>query len=286
VRAGNAAVGDYLDLVAAVRDDPNANVLAIAFAGVAPVRDRIASNNAEKEALSAWVRQTFGPAYAKLPPPSVTDSPAVRELRGELFTILGNYGKDPAVVAEAAKIARQYLADPSSVDATLGQRALSIAAANGDSALFDQLQKVYESSIDPEIQEGALHRLAQFEDPTLATRALDYAVTKVRNQDAASQFASALNNNATREVAWKYIQANWQKVLSQLTASSGSRLVSATGSFCTAEDRDQVKSYFAAHPVPSSDRSLKHALEHIDGCIELRSLQGPKLQQWLAAQAK
>jgi aminopeptidase N/puromycin-sensitive aminopeptidase len=45
-----------------------------------------------------------------------------------------------------------------------------------------------------------------------------------------------------------------------------------------------VKNFFAAHPVPSSDVALKHTLENIDGCVELRHLQEPNLEKWLAAQ--
>jgi hypothetical protein len=30
--------------------------------------------------------------------------------------------------------------------------------------------------------------------------------------------------------------------------------------------------------------SLRHAIEHINGCIELRALQEPELKTWLAAQ--
>ncbi len=102
---------------------------------------------------------TFSPEYAKLPPPSDSDSPNTSEMRAHLFGILGYYAKDPAILAQAHEITEKYLADPASVDATLGQTALAIAARNGDAALFDQLQKVAETSTNPELQEGSL-RLA------------------------------------------------------------------------------------------------------------------------------
>ena len=44
--------------------------------------------------------------------------------------------------------------------------------------------------------------------------------------------------------------------------------------------------FFATHKVAASDVALKHAIEHIKGCIELRALQEPSLDQWLAAQPK
>jgi aminopeptidase N/puromycin-sensitive aminopeptidase len=287
LRANKATVGDYMNLVAAVKADPNVNVLGGAIGGVNAIYEGVAATPEEKAAVSAWIRSTLAPELAKLGPPSDSDSPNTRELRAELFGILGYYGKDPAVVAQANSIVEKYLADPASVDATLSQTALAVAARNGDAALFDKLQKIAESSTNPEFQDSALRLLAQFEDPALVQRSLDYAVSgKVRNQDAAIQFSIALQIDGTRDTAWKYIQANWDKVQAQLTTESGGRLVSSTGSFCSSAGRDDVKQFFSTHKVAASDLALKHAIEHIDGCIELRALQEPNLKQWLAAQPK
>jgi aminopeptidase N/puromycin-sensitive aminopeptidase len=287
VRANKAAVGDYLNLVAAIKTDPNSEVLRSALGGVDAIYERVAATPEEKTALSAWIRATFSPEYTRLGPPSESDSPTKRELRAQLFGVLGYYGKDPAVLARANQIVQKYLDDPASVDATLGQTAQVIAARNGDAALFDQLQKVAETSTNPELQDGALRLLAEFQDPALVQRSLDYAVSgKVRNQDAAFQFAIALQSIETRDQTWKYIQANWDKVQAQLTTELGGYLVRATGSFCSAADRDDVKQFFSTHKVAATEQTLKHAIERIDGCIELRSLQESNLKQWLAAQAK
>jgi aminopeptidase N/puromycin-sensitive aminopeptidase len=287
VRANKATVGDYLDLVTALKADPSAEVLGSAFGGVNSIYERVAGTPEEKAAIAAWLRATFGPEYAKMPPPSDSDSPNTRERRAHLFGVLGSYAKDPAVLAQAREIAEKYLADQGSVDATLGQTAMAVAARNGDAALFDQLQKIAETSTNPEIQEGALRLLAEFEDPALVQRSLDYAASdKVRNQDALIQFAIALQIDATREPAWNYIKAHWDKVKTLLTPELGSDLVGSTGAFCSAEARDDVQAFFADHKVPSAERAQKHAIESINGCIELRSLQQPNLDKWIAAQPK
>jgi len=149
------------------------------------------------------------------------------------------------------------------------------------------LQHVYETSTNPEVQIGALRLLAQFEDPALAQRSFDYASSsKVRNQDAAIQFAIGLQVSATRDLAWKYIQSHWDTIHALLTPELGNYLVRATSSFCAVQDRDSVKQFFAGHKVNAADLALKHSIESIDGCIELRTLQEPKLKQWLAAQNK
>jgi aminopeptidase N/puromycin-sensitive aminopeptidase len=287
VRANKATIGAYLDLAAAVKNDPGADVVDESFDGITNAYSRIAATPEEHAQLGAWIRSTYGPVYAQLAAPAESDSANTRELRAGLFGLLGHRGADPAVLAQARVIAARFVADQSSVDATLGQAALVIAARNGDAAFFDQLQKVYETSSNPEFQEGALQLLAFFTDPALSTRAMDYALSgKVRNQDAAIELAIALQTDENRDLAWGYIQSHWQKIEPLLTPELGAYLVSATGYFCTTDARTSVETFFTAHKVPSADQSVKHALESIDGCIELRRLQEPKLKEWLGTQAK
>ncbi len=286
LRANKATTGDYLNLAAAVRSDPNADVLSAAVGGIEVIMDRVGATTDERKGLAAWICSTFGPQLAKLGKPSEGDSPNTRELRAQLFNLLGSYGKDPAVIAEAKEIAEKYIADPGSVEATLGQTALAVAARNGDAALFDKLQKVYETSANPEFQQGALRLLAMFQDPPLVNRGLDYAMSgKVRNQDSAIQVAIALQDVSTRDQTWKYVVTNWDKVQAQFTTGSGAYVVDSAASFCSTEGRDGVQKFFAEHKVPNSSVSLRHAIERINGCIELRKLQEPNLQRWLAAQS-
>ena len=285
VRADKISVGDYLTLAAAVKDDTSGAVIRTALSAVDTIDIRIANTDEEHEALAAWVRKNFKPAYEKLGPASDSDTPQKKELRATLFAYLGTLGKDPDVIAEAKQVAEKYLADPSSVEGTFAQTATGIAAVNGDSAFFDQLQKTFESSANPQLQETALRLLAKFKDQSLEHRSLDYTVSgKVRNQDAAIQLLIMLQGRETRNQAWQYVQQNWDKVEAQLTTAMGGYLVGATGSFCSAEARDQVESFFSTHKVPASERALTRAKNQINDCIELRTAQEPKLKEWMAAQ--
>jgi len=285
VRADKMAVGDYLDLVAAVKDDTNASVIGTALGAVETIHTRIAATEEERDALAAWVRRNFKPAYERLGAASDNDSPGKKELRATLFGYLGTIGKDPDVIAEAKQIAEKYLAEPSSVESTFAQTAIGIAAINGDAAFFDQLQKAFETSANPQLQESSLRMLAAFKNQTLERRALDYTVSgKVRNQDSAIELLILLRGIETRDQAWQYIQQNWDKVQAQLTTSMGAYLVSGTGSFCSADARQQVESFFSTHKVPASERALARAKDQINDCIELRSAQEGKLKEWIAAQ--
>ena len=285
VRAGKVSVGAYLDLATAVKDDSNAAVVETALGAVNIISSQIASTPEERETLAAWVRRNFKPAYERLGAPSAEDSPAKRELRAALLQAVGGVGNDPDVIAQAKTIAAKYLQDQASVDATLADPALDIAAANGTASFFDQLQKITESSSNPDLQESSLHLLAFFNDPALERRAFDYAVSgKVRNQDSPLFFTTMLHGAHTRELAWQLIQQNWDKVNAQMTTMMGAYLVSGSGSFCSAERRDEVVSFYTTHKVHAAERALLRARDQMNDCIELRSAQEPNLKEWIAAQ--
>jgi aminopeptidase N len=291
--AGQASIGDYLNLAAALKSDPVPDVLRTVIDPESTRSNtglngaaftRIAATASEKDALNAWIRQIYGPEYARLGAPSASDTQDKRELRGVLMTVLGGAG-DPKVIAEAKAINQKHLADPDSVDPTLAGRALPVAATNGDSALFDQLQKTFETANDPILQESALQALARFQDPALEKRALDYAVSgKVRNQDSTFVFTTELQDDRTRELAWQFVQDNWPKVQAQITTAMGGYLVGATGNFCSADKREEVKTFFTTHKVPSTESALARAQNKINACIDLRAEQGPRLKDWLASQ--
>ncbi len=285
VRANTAPVGQYLNLVAAVRNDRSPAVVGTALGNVAVINAQIASTPAEHEALENWTRQTFEPAYNLLGAPQDTDTPMRTELRATLFGYLGDLGNDPEVIAQAKTMAEEYLKDQTSVDPTLAQVALRVAAIHGDAAFFDQLEKVFETSNNPDLQETALRLLGEFAKPSLATRALNFAVSgKVRNQDSVLLLGGMLYGQHTRDVTWHYVQQNWPQVHAQLTEWMDAILVSGASSFCSAQKRDEVMNFFDTHKMHAASRTLLQTRDHINDCIDLRSMQGENLQNWAAGQ--
>ena len=285
MRAGTASVGDYLDLVAAVKNDSSAEVLATAINNLYTIDARIADSEEARTKLSSWVRLHFADAYKKLGEPQASDDPGKRELRAELLDLVANLGKDPEAIADAKRLAERSLADSRSVDPTISDTALRIAARHGDAALFEQLQNLSISAPNPQLRSTALHALALFTDPVLEERALDYAVSgKVKNQDSASLIGAELRGRDTRDLAWSYIQKNWDKVAAQITESSGANIVASAGSFCTTERQQEVANFFGTHKVPASERTLTRAKDQIGDCMDLRKAQSGGLTAWLSKQ--
>ncbi len=284
MRSGRSGVGDYMNLAAALRNDENAGVIENVINSIEAVDARIATPEERKE-LAAWVRREYGPAYERVKTVSPSDSVEKRELRATLFGLLGRIGHDPQIIAEAQQMTEKYLADPGSVEPSLVRSAVFISTENGDSRLFDRLQQISQTSNNPEVKTTALFSLATFHDPALLHRAFDYATSgKVRNQDSVFLFVIALRDRDTRPIAWDYIQKNWDKVHAQLTTMMGSYLVGATGSFCSADKAQEVKTFFTAHPVVAAEQAMTRATDSIHDCTVLRAAQQPKLATWLSSQ--
>jgi hypothetical protein len=58
-------------------------------------------------------------------------------------------------------------------------------------------------------------------------------------------------------------------------------VVGATGVFCDAGAREDVRRFFDEHRIPSADRALSRALESIDACVALRDRSAAGLREFL-----
>jgi aminopeptidase N len=287
VRNAKQSVGESLQLDAALKSDPSSRVLSTETEGLSTVYARLLATPAEHQAFERWIVMTYKPALEALGVPKHGDTADTEWLRAELYGVVGEMGKDPGTIDYLKQQADKYLANQDSVDPNLVPVALDVAARNGDAELFDKLQKVFETNNDPQRAEQALGLLSRFENPALTRRALEYAASgKVKNQDSLFIFAGALAGSGTHDVAWQWITHNWPAVQAQLTEMNGARVVSATASFCSAEKAQEVKTFFAAHPVHAAARAIGIAESHINDCMQFRGEQEANLKSWLAAHAQ
>jgi len=286
-RSGQGTVGDYLDLLFALKQDPNSTLFDTAQQQLERIDADIAIGQ-DRSRLDGVLRRQLEPVYHALGSPQKGESFDRRDLRGKLFQILGD-AQSPAVIAEAGQIAdRVYPASGQpdrKLDPSLSDAAVRVAASHGDASLYDRVLAASKDSSNPESQSQALRTLTRFREPALVGRTLDYAVSgQVRNQDSWRLFFSLLRQPETQDQAWAYIQQNWDKVHAQLTTSSGADVVQATGYFCTVQRRDEVTGFFATHKVDAAERTLAKAIDSINDCIHLRAAQQPNLHRWLEAQ--
>jgi aminopeptidase N/puromycin-sensitive aminopeptidase len=278
-------VGDFLDLVLAMKSDQNATVMENALGRVETIRTLIATDE-DRERLNAILRRELGSVYAAMGGASKHESYDHAELREALFEALGK-AKDPAALAEADRLARALFLGQKPEDPMIGDAAVALVTRGGDEAMYDKLQRVAQNATDPDLKEAALHVLTRFENPLLVMRTLLYAVSdNVRSQDSWALIALLLERRETQDLAWEFVQQHWPEIQRKATVNSGTRILEAAGTFCSVDKRDSVAEFFAAHPVEGSARALAKSLDSINDCVHLREAEEPELRRWLDAHAK
>jgi len=285
VYVGREPVGDYLAFAQGVQSDRNRAVVEDVLRRLHFI-ERYLVNDSDRDAYRAWLRQYLGPMVKEVGLQSRPgDSDEQKELRARLLGAIGYDGRDPEALAAARKITEQGLRDSASVDRELGFAAFALAALNGDSAFYDQVMAAMKNPKSPEEYYLYFFTLPEFGEPALLQRTLDYAISPdVRSQDSLQLISGVLRNPLGEKLAWSFVQAHWDAVEKAGGPFASAEVVDATGSFCDAGMRDEVKAFFMAHPVPAAERGLKQSLERINDCVDLKSQQQPQLAWWLQQQ--
>ncbi|HEY7404193.1 MAG TPA: ERAP1-like C-terminal domain-containing protein, partial [Candidatus Angelobacter sp.] len=240
-------------------------------------------SGSEAEPFRAWVRSNFQPMMAKVGwTPAANENEDTHTLRGDLIHILGTVGEDQETIRQATSLAERYLKNPDSVDASIANNVLKVAARYGDEALFEQYVSALGTMRSPEQYYNVGDALASFRDPKIVERVLELSVSeKVRNQDAAGLISRVVGNTDDQKVAWSWLKEHWADVAKKTTMSSGPEIVKATRHFCSVEMRDDVQSFFGDHKVPAAERTLKQSFEDINTCSKTRERLQTELAAWL-----
>jgi len=285
--------------IVGLRQDSIARFLSLAEAvsasGVSPLIDAIAGHvnsisdrlidAPQRPAFERWVRGLLRPIADKLGwKGTAQESDEQKELRSSVLYTLGYAGRDPAVLQEARRRVDSYLDSSGTIDPSLLNTVVPLAALNGDAALYD---RYLERSRRPDEISGSDARtfraaLPYFSDPALTQRTLAYATSpEVRAQDAPLVLGSLLNRPWTAAAAWEHIKNNWAGLQRTGMFQGVRRIVREANSFCDPRTRNDIAAFFEAHPTSGNERVAQQSLEGIDRCIALRDYQGKYLSDFL-----
>jgi aminopeptidase N len=281
-RTGQEKIGVFLDLVG-VLSSVQERAVVESFGDPLRFIDDHLVTEANRETYHAWIRTGFRPMMEKIKwTPAAGESEETHTLRALLVELLGGVAEDPAAIRESTGLARQFLQNPNSVDASLARTVLEVAARYGDAGLLDEYLAAMRRMTAPEQYYNVSAALGEFRGQQPVERVLQLAVSPdVRNQDAARLISDVLGNPANQNLAWSWIKTHWPEVEKQTTMSSGAEIIAATESVCDAGTREDVLQFFTEHKVPSSERTLRQAVERINSCISYRDRQQSNLAAWL-----
>ena len=151
------------------------------------------------------------------------DDDRARQLRGALYSMLGGFVGDDAVIAHA----RGIVAAPTAVDAELVAAAVGVVASTGTTAEFETyVERATTPTTIPQEQLRFLHALGDFPDAQLVLRACELALSdSVRPQNAPFLLQRALRNRDHGPAAWAFVRDNWDPIRARFSGSLMSRML-------------------------------------------------------------
>jgi aminopeptidase N len=286
VKIGEIDIATQLALVDRLRNDRERAVVDAILSKLEVIGQDLVTEQ-QAPAYRRWVAAYLNPMLAELGwTPKAGEPDERKRLRSSLVGILGDIAQDDQTLRKARELTELALRDPNAVDATLLDVVVPLAAKRGDAALLQKFKAAIAAAKSPGEYYRYLYALIAFEDPALAKEAYATALSPdMRAQDLPGYIDSMFEKPERRAEAWQFAKSNWDELRKKFTPWGAAAIVGSTGALCDAKQRADVQQFFAAHPVEASDRSLKQALEKIDMCVELRTLQTQNFSSWLNSEA-
>jgi puromycin-sensitive aminopeptidase len=214
----------------------------------------------QQPALSALVRELFGPQFARLGWDAAPgESDLTPQLRAIVLGALGTVGAEQAIRDEAA---RRF--DANDLDGDLARTILRVVAEQNRPGDYDTFLKRYREAATPQEEQRYLWGLADFADETLAFNAAERCFNEFRNQDGAIVLGILSRNATTGPSVWRFFTSRWQEAIDKFPANTLTRLALGIPTFIKDPIfADQVAAFHESHPISGEQRIVDQAIERM-----------------------
>jgi alanyl aminopeptidase len=285
-RSGDVSMATALALVPAFANDPDRPVVEAVQRIAAAPRDFLVTDTMRPR-YRRFVSEVFGARARalgwKAKPGEDEDT---QLLRATLVPFVANEGDEPALVAEANRLAKAWLKDRSAVDPLMVSDVLDVAARHGDMELFQSFLAEARKATDRRDRTRLLGALGLFRDPSVVLAAL--RVTLADEFDARESLVilrEVASNRETRPEAWAFLKANFDRLTARLPRESPARFPSMAAGFSDAEHRADVEAFFKdkSPKYLGGPRYLAQTLEQIQLRAAFKSAQQQSVSDFLTS---
>ena len=283
-RAGLLPVTQFLSLAQAYKNEDDASVWSDLASNLRDI-EQLISDEAIHPAYQGFAREIFGPAARKIGwEPKSGEGHLDALLRSTVLSQAGSY-HDPGVTAQASERFQKYLQDRETLAPNLRGVVFALAAQSGGKDVYDQIWGLEGETDLAEEKIRLLMSLTRFQRPELLNSTLaDSLSAKVRSQDCVTLVAGVAANPKGRDLAWEFVKDNWAEFDRRYGGGGFGlmRLVSICSHFNSQEKADEVDSFFAEHPAPAAERTIRQALERVRLNIKWLEQNRQELTDWFA----
>ena len=285
---------DAILAAAPLAADPHPDVSEEAMGFVARATDWFHDEPALLASVERYGAKLYKPIYKRLGwEPKKGEDPEVTELRSSVISFLAFTAKDKDVRAEAKRRGLLYLGykkdgalHPEAVDSTLAGIAVAVVGEEADRALWDATKQMLKDAVDPVVRGRLVTVLVRPKAPAMADAVRELTFDPVlRPTEIFAPIFSPMGEIDTRDAAWTWAKANFDRLLAVLPVRSRAALVRLGSEYCDEAHAKDIESFFTKERVASMEgapRALASNLEGIRLCAARSQAQEPSGREFFS----
>ncbi len=203
-------------------------------------------------------------------------------LRALVLSSLGRY-KDIPTIKRAKELFQKIVTQGrNTVDTDIRGVVYALIAESGGEEEFVALQKMYVAE-DLATEKNRLgSALCLFEDPVLIGRALNFSLTSdVRSQDIGRFIMGVFGNKRGKRIAWEFVTKHWDMLLVKMEGLGMDWIIEGASEVVSENLLSDITLFFAKHPHPKLEKTMKQVLEQIASNIAWLKRDGEAIEKYL-----
>ena len=288
-RAGRVPYADVLGALAPLARDGSRRVATSPIPALTEAIEHLVPDQARQRAR-ARAADIYRPRLRELGlEPSLGEPVERRGLRRDVVEFLVHVGRDPETTHALAALGTdaqlgQSRSRNAVVDPDLAPAALSAAVIEGDSALFDALERRLHRTQDGELRASILEALSAARGTLSARVHVLAGDPRLRGYERVRALFAQASRPETRAATWKAVESRWGFLVESLPPSLAEALPEVSAGLCDRARIQAVERFLATRvdDIPGARRHLRAATDSIELCAALRDAQGASASAYLS----
>jgi aminopeptidase N len=279
--AGLRPATDYLEFARATPLDADPQIWGDIAETLVGLDEYYRGDAARRAKFRAFAIRTLAPAFMRVGwQAKAGEADPVAILRTQLIASLGALG-DTQVVAEARRRHAASASDPAAMPAALRKTILGVVAAHADAATWERMHAAAQAETTPLVKDQYYGLLSSSEDPALAKRALELALSAEPGETNSARMIATVAAHHP-ELAFDFAAVHREQVNAKVDTTSLSRYYPglASNSLDPATIA-KLKAFAEAYIAATSRRATDTAVANIEYRLKVREQRLPAIDAWL-----
>ena len=285
--AGNGTTPALLSLIEGFRDEKSFLVWSQVSSSLSKVRSVFSTNKQISAGLKKFTLKLVSPAAESIGWEFPKDEEWLTgQLRKLLLAMAANAGHEATIAEGQKKFAAWKGGDQKAIHQNLRGVILNLAVANGGQDEYLAVKEECSKTSTVDGKEICIQALGKAKNSESANNLLNFVTSEeVPIQDSHGGIIAIAANNETRNVAWEYTKAQWDRVKKRLGVSNIvlDRWIKSLGSYSDHAIEQDIHEFFKDKETGSFNRSLVIISDTIKGNANYKARDEKVLLEWLQA---